>query len=55
MGVLIAGGALVTGNAPNLVAAHKLKIGMKQWASLGTPIAALLMLFYFISLGVYTS
>ena len=53
MGVLIAGGALVTGNAPNLVAAHKLKIGMKEWALLGTPIAAFLMLFYFISLGVY--
>ncbi len=54
MGVLIAGGALITGNAPNLVAAHKLKIGIQKWAFLGTPIAAFLMLFYFISLGVYT-
>jgi predicted cation transporter len=54
MGVLIAGGALVTGNAPNLVAAHKLKISAKDWAKLGTPIAAFLMLFYFISLGVWT-
>jgi len=54
MGVLIAGGALVTGNAPNLVAAHKLKIPIKDWARIGLPAAALLMTFYFISLGVYT-
>ena len=53
MGILIAGGALVTGNATNLVAAHKLKIPSKEWAKLGTPIAAFLMLFYFISLGAY--
>ena len=53
MGILIARGGLVTGNATNLVAAHKLKIPSKEWAKLGTPIAAFLMLFYFISLGAY--
>ncbi len=50
IGLLIAGGALVTGNAPNLVAAHKLKIPNRQWAQAGLPMGGLLMLFYFFSL-----
>lgn len=53
MSVSLAGGALVTGSAINLVAAHKLKIPAKEWARLGAPIAAFMMLFYFVSLGLY--
>jgi predicted cation transporter len=52
-GLLIAGGALVTGNAPNLVAAHKLKISNQEWAKIGLPVGGLLMLFYFFSLVVW--
>lgn len=54
IGLLIAGGALVTGNAPNLVAAHKLKIPHREWARVGLPIGALLMVFYFLSLVVWS-
>lgn len=50
MGVLISGGALVTGNAPNLVAAHKLKIPARAWAGIGLPTAGVLMFFYYLSL-----
>jgi len=53
IGLLIAGGALITGNAPNLVAAHKLKIGNREWAQVGLPMGGLLMLFYFFSLVVW--
>jgi predicted cation transporter len=54
MGVLIAGGALVTGNAPNLIAAHKLKIPLKVWAKAGVPTAVFLMVFYYLSLLAHT-
>lgn len=54
VGLLIAGGALVTGNAPNLVAAHKLKISNREWAKAGLPIGGLMMLFYFFSLVLWS-
>jgi len=53
MGILIASGGLVTGNAPNLVAAHRLKVGTRDWAKIGLPAAAVLMFFYFLSLIVW--
>ena len=52
-GLLIAGGALVTGNASNLVAAHKLRITNREWAKVGLPVGGILMLFYFFSLVIW--
>jgi predicted cation transporter len=53
MALLVVDGALITGNAPNLVVAHKLTISSKEWARIGVPVAAVLMAFYFLSLVVY--
>ncbi len=47
MGLLIAGGMLIPGNIPNIVAAGKLKISMKEWAKIGIPIGLVLMGIYF--------
>jgi predicted cation transporter len=47
MGLLIAGGMLIPGNIPNIVAAGRLKITMKEWAIIGVPIGLLLMAIYF--------
>jgi len=48
MGLLIAGGMLIPGNIPNIIAAHKLKIKSTEWARLGIPLGLGAMLFYFI-------
>lgn len=50
LGLLIADGALVAGNAANLVASHKLRIPSPEWARWGVAAAGLLMLACFISL-----
>lgn len=50
MGLLIAGGMLIPGNIPNIVAAGKLKISMKEWAVIGIPIGLVMMSIYFIVL-----
>jgi predicted cation transporter len=50
MGLLIAGGMLIPGNIPNIVAAGRLKISMKEWASIGLPIGFALMVVYFLVL-----
>jgi predicted cation transporter len=50
MGLLIAGGMLIPGNIPNIVAAGKLKISMKEWAMIGLPIGLVLMVVYFLIL-----
>lgn len=50
VGLSIAGGALVTGSAVNVVAAHKLGISQREWARVGVPTAAALMVFFFVSL-----
>ena len=47
LGLLIAGGMLIPGNIPNIIAAGRLKIGMKEWAKFGAPIGAVVMLAYF--------
>jgi predicted cation transporter len=47
MGLLIAGGMLIPGNIPNIVAAGKLKISMKEWAKIGVPVGLVLMVIYF--------
>jgi predicted cation transporter len=47
MGLLIAGGMLIPGNIPNIVAAARLRISMKEWAVIGVPIGLILMAIYF--------
>ena len=50
LGLLIAGGALIPGNIPNIVAAGRLKISMKEWAKIGVPVGLVLMVVFFIAL-----
>lgn len=50
VGLSIAGGALITGSAVNVVAAHKLGIPQREWARAGVPTAAVMMVFFFVSL-----
>ncbi len=50
LGLLIAGGMLIPGNIPNIVAAERLKINMGEWARIGIPLGAVIMVIYFIAL-----
>jgi predicted cation transporter len=50
LGLLIAGGMLIPGNIPNIVAAGRLKINMKEWAVLGLPIGFVIMVVFFVIL-----
>jgi predicted cation transporter len=50
MALLIAGGMLIPGNIPNIVAAGRLKINMKEWAKIGVPMGLAIMVIYFIIL-----
>jgi predicted cation transporter len=50
MGLLIAGGMLIPGNIPNIVAAGRLKISMKEWAVIGVPIGMVIMVIFFVIL-----
>jgi predicted cation transporter len=47
MGLLIAGGMLIPGNIPNIVAAGRLKINMREWAVIGVPLGLAIMIIYF--------
>lgn len=47
MGLLVAGGMLIPGNIPNIIAAHKLRITSKEWAVVGVPVGLVAMLVYF--------
>lgn len=47
MGLLIAGGMLIPGNIPNIIAAGRLKITSRAWAGLGVPLGLALMAVYF--------
>ncbi len=50
LGLLISGGMLIPGNIPNIVAAGRLKINMREWARLGVPFGLALLIIYFIVL-----
>ena len=50
MGLLIAGGMLIPGNIPNIIAASKLKITMKEWARFGLPVGLIFMVVFFFIL-----
>jgi predicted cation transporter len=43
LGLLIAGGMLIPGNIPNIIAAHALRIKSSEWAKLGVPLGLVLM------------
>ncbi len=44
--LLVSGGMLIPGNIPNIIAAGKLRITSKEWASIGIPLG-------FVALGIY--
>jgi predicted cation transporter len=50
IGLVVAGGMLIPGNIPNIVAANRLKISMKEWARLGVPIGIVIMTVFFVIL-----
>ena len=50
LGLLIAGGMLVPGNIPNIIAAGKLKIDSREWAKVGLPIGMAMMIMCFVVL-----
>ncbi|MDA8084445.1 MAG: DUF1646 family protein [Nitrospiraceae bacterium] len=52
MGVIIAGGMLIPGNIPNIVASSKLRISSRTWAVIGVPVGAVLMAAYYVLLFV---
>lgn len=43
LGLLIAGGMLIPGNIPNIIAAHALRIKSREWAALGVPLGLAMM------------
>ncbi len=53
MGLVLAGGMLIPGNIPNIIAASKLRISSGTWAALGLPIGLLLMGAYYCILFVF--
>jgi len=50
LGLLIAGGMLIPGNIPNIIAAGKLKIKSSEWAKFGAPLGLAAMAIYFFLL-----
>lgn len=52
MGLLIAGGMLIPGNIPNIIAAGKLEITSREWAEVGIPLGLVLMAVFFVLLFV---
>jgi len=51
--LIVAGGMLIPGNIPNIIAAGKLKIKSKEWLVVGLPVGACAMAIYFIALIVF--
>ena len=47
MGLLIAGGMLIPGNIPNIIAAGKMGISSREWAKTGVPLGLILMAAFF--------
>ena len=52
LGLLVSGGALVTGNIPNIVAASRLGITSREWARIGLGTGALLLILCFAVLSL---
>lgn len=54
IGLLVAGGMLIQGNIPNIIAAGKMGITSKEWAKVGLPLGLVLMAGFFVILFVPT-
>jgi predicted cation transporter len=52
MALLVSGGMLIPGNIPNIIAAGKLRITSKEWASIGIPLGLVTLGTYFLLLFV---
>jgi predicted cation transporter len=50
LGLIIAGGMLIPGNIPNIIAAGKLRIKSKEWIRVGVPLGAAAMVIYFAAM-----
>lgn len=50
LGLLVSGGALITGAIPNIVAANRLGITSREWARVGLGTAAILLILCFVGL-----
>ena len=50
MGLIVAGGMLIPGNIPNIIAAGKLGITSREWAKIGVPVGILAMAIYFLAI-----
>ncbi len=53
LGLLLAGGILIPGNIPNIIAAGRLKISMREWARFGAPVGFAAMGLCFLLLLVF--
>ena len=53
IGLAAFGSMLVQGNLPNIVAAEKLDIKSREWASLAVPTGLALMVGYFVALTIF--
>ena len=47
MAIIISGGMLIPGNIPNIIAAGKLRISSRAWATIGVPFGLVMMALYF--------
>jgi predicted cation transporter len=54
LGLSIAGGMMIPGNIPNIVAAARLNIRMVDWARIGLPIGGIIMAIFFVALLIVT-
>jgi len=53
LGLVSAGGMLIQGNIPNIVAAGRLNIKSRQWAGFAFPLGLAIMVIYFILVEVF--
>ena len=47
LGLLVSGGMLIPGNIPNIICANHLRIRSREWAAVGVPLGAVLLVVYF--------
>ncbi|HIP63080.1 MAG TPA: DUF1646 domain-containing protein [Archaeoglobus profundus] len=50
--LVISGGMLIPGNIPNIVAAGRIGIRMREWAKIGVPIGVVMLVIYFVILEI---
>ena len=52
LGLITAGGMMIPGNIPNIIASGKLRIKSKEWAAIGIPVGLVAMAVYFVVLEI---